>query len=360
MRIEEIKLGNLAEFLSSVKFRQFKELPITEHRALSQIINPRGNPDDIVLIIAYDDNDQLLGYVGALPDIIIGSQKVAWNSCWYAHPLNGRTIALPLFYLFIKRWKGRIVMQDLTEHTTAIMHTLPYFDFIRKIKGSRVFFRFYFAELYPKKYIKSLLNGIDFLLNCAVFIQQLAWKIINPPLKNMTLTEVKEIDPQLENFITKHNKNELSQRGKKELEWIINYPWVVQKTDNNHNLIKKYYFSSVANSFSITPYKIIENQELIGFILIKERNRHITIPYVYFKEYNTLKIHNLLMRYLIKYKSLSLTWYNHRLCDHSKHSLFPGIYRTKIHKELVISKELTDLVTDNFEVQDGDGDVAFT
>jgi hypothetical protein len=322
--------------------------------------NPRGNSEDIVLIVAFDDQEQIIGYVGALPDLLHNSQKIAWNSCWYAHPTKGKTIALPLFYQFIKRWKGQILMQELTGHTNTIVGKLPYFDFIRKAQGSRVFFRFYLADLFQKKYIGKLLIVLDFMLNSFISARQFIWKLMNPLPEKISLIPIKEIDPILEAFIMDNNKNELCRRGKAELEWIIKYPWVLTKDETNKNIANTYFFSSVAGSFSITPYEIIDNGTLIGFVLLKQRNQHFSLPYVYFEDAYKPKIQRVLMHYFINNKSRSLTWYNQKLGGHSGKTAFPGIFRKKIEKEMVLSKELTGLITDRIEIQDGDGDAVFT
>ena len=82
----EIRLLNkqlLSEFINSREYQKLKHLPISKHRAISHIKNPRANDTDILLLLAFQ-NKQLVGYLGVLPEQIINNNKVekwGWLSC---------------------------------------------------------------------------------------------------------------------------------------------------------------------------------------------------------------------------------------------------------------------------------------
>jgi hypothetical protein len=365
MHIEEISIGQLAEFVYSQKFKQFNELPITVHRALSQTKNPRVSKNDIVLIIAYNDNNEILGYVGALPDLINGTKKVAWNSCWYANTALNKTIALPLFLQFMKNWRGKILMQDLTVHTGKIIRKLPYFSFVKQMKGVRLFFRFYLTDFLCNKYpvfrnIRIFLIISDLFLNSITIIRSSLWKLFNPYPKSISIVESGQIDKQLEIFIRQKNREELCRRGKKELEWILNNPWVVKKTKANEDLLTRYYFSSVASSFSYIGLKFSKKEELLSFMMLKERDGHYEIPYCYFDEKDKTIVFLTLMHYLIKKDARSFTYFNVKMSDFHRIISSPYVFYKKLYRELMVSKELLPFINEKHEIQDGDGDVAFT
>ena len=68
---EIIKLNKLelSIYIKSERFLNAPVLPISEHRALSQIKNPKALKDDVLLLLTYD-NEKLIGYLGILPDDI--------------------------------------------------------------------------------------------------------------------------------------------------------------------------------------------------------------------------------------------------------------------------------------------------
>ena len=365
MQIKEIKISDLQDFIESEIFTNSKEIPITPHRAISQINNPRADTNDVVLITAYNENNDLIGYVGALPDEIYCKHKIAWNSCWYVNNTLGKTIALPLFLQFVKKWNGKILLRDLTDHTRKIIQSLPYFEVVRVEYRTRYYTRFYLTDLFAKKwpslaFLKIPLKFTDILLNSYIILRQYVWVKSHVIPKSIRSELVSQIDKQMSNFLQLHNKNELIQRGKDELDWIVNYPWVIEKTNNNESLIGKYYFSSVDKSFNFFRLKILNENELIGFLIIKERDRHFEIPYAYFDDNYLKDISVCLIKFMYSKKVRSLNVVNIKLKKSLKEIKLPYIYSHSKIQELFASKELLRIVGKDFELQDGDGDVAFT
>ncbi len=69
MEIKAFTVADLKTALVSEDFWLTETLPITKHRALSYSRNPRAEEDDLVLLVAYQDN-RVIGYLGILPDKI--------------------------------------------------------------------------------------------------------------------------------------------------------------------------------------------------------------------------------------------------------------------------------------------------
>ena len=85
MEIKAFTVADLKTALISEDFWLTKTLPITKHRALSYCRNPRADADDPVLLVAYRD-DQVIGYLGILPDIIFANDvgyKMGWLTSWW-------------------------------------------------------------------------------------------------------------------------------------------------------------------------------------------------------------------------------------------------------------------------------------
>ena len=74
----DIRLLNkkhLNEYINSDIFADQDNIPISKHRALSHFNNPRLDEDDIILLLAYE-NDRMIGYLGVLPDKIFFSNNL--------------------------------------------------------------------------------------------------------------------------------------------------------------------------------------------------------------------------------------------------------------------------------------------
>ena len=67
MEIVALNKTALLEYVNSTVFKAEENLPISEHRAVSHANNPRANVNDVLLFLA-KEGDELIGYMGILPD----------------------------------------------------------------------------------------------------------------------------------------------------------------------------------------------------------------------------------------------------------------------------------------------------
>jgi hypothetical protein len=94
MKIREITVGELPDFVRSEEYALLKPKPITLSRALSQFKNPQARPEDVALVFA-SENHTLLAFAGILPHAAKGSEELVFsNSGWWVHPELGRKLGL--------------------------------------------------------------------------------------------------------------------------------------------------------------------------------------------------------------------------------------------------------------------------
>lgn len=364
MRIQQIRVKELLDYVNSVEFAQLDEIPITKLRAASQALNPRAGPNDIVLTVAYNNENRVIGYVGALPDVINGSVKVAWNSCWYSDPKEGGTIALPLFLQFVKDYRGKVLFQDLTPHTTKILKSLPNsFSFIKQKPGIKLFFRACLADIIPQKirwtkHARWGFKGLDTVLNLFVgFRLKMAMKKAN----NDILTErMAIIDKEAAAFIEKHNSKELTQRGAIELNWILQNQWVEEGAKVDNTAGGSYHFTYRVKKFQYHVLKMRKGNPLVGVVILRQRNAHIETSYVYAKERFFIEITQQILAYAAKLKCSTFTTFQPGILQALEEIKFPVLHQRKQNREIVVGNKLLDEVGKNQVVQDGDGDVVFT
>ena len=81
MKISSYRIADLRRLLEDPVFWGQEVLPISKHRLVSHINNPRANEDDIVLLTAHEDGN-VEAYIGILPDLCFTSdgktQKFGW------------------------------------------------------------------------------------------------------------------------------------------------------------------------------------------------------------------------------------------------------------------------------------------
>lgn len=365
MQIAEIKVADLPGFVSSNHWQQLAPKPLTILRAISQSLNPRANPDDIALIIAHENNT-LVGLVGLLPDLINGQddQKVSSNTCWWVDPEKGKQLAIPLFLRAFALCNQRMFMTDCTPHTLSILKKTNWFDFPDVAPGIRGFLKFNLNEIFPAKLpsirrLKPLLKLADQTLNFLLLPYQKLQKfsILN---KVEEVEYLDSIDPELQVFIENNSQNEFSRRSGKELEWILNFPWIKGKNDCESVAPVDYPFSYIVENFEQYLVKITASGQTIGLLQISVRDGHLKVPYSWFQEKDANCVLQVIYLQALLKNAVALTVFSPRLIAAMDSVSHPFIFRKKIKRLIAVSKHLAGLYNKYPEIQDGDGDIVFT
>jgi hypothetical protein len=387
MQIREIKIGELADFVHSDLWQQLQPKPITPQRAISQSLNPRAHAEEISLIIAFEEN-RLIALVGILPNYIHGQedQKAASNTCWWADADKGRQIAFPLLMKAFALCQERMFMTDLTPHTLSILEKTGRFDFPVIPYGIRGFLKFNLHEVLPVKIpslqkIRPLLrfldNSMNVLLSPFRIINKTKFKVRNIMTEPQTGQAVfnrsshlmkKEIkinipnslNEELHAFIEEHSRDEFIRHSGKELEWIVNYPWITTKDHHLSSLRIDYPFSHLVNSFEQYFLHFSVSGKTLGLLLISIRDGHMKVPYAYFDKSDAPLILKEIYRQALLKEAVTLTLFLPELANEMRSGAHPFIFRKQIKRLAAVSKPLSALFGQYPRLQDGDGDVVFT
>ncbi len=360
MQLREIKISELNEFVHSELYKQSLNIPITKQRVISQIKNPRANKNNIALIIAINKENQIVGFIGALPDSFGKNLEIDfyWNSCWWIDQKKGKKTAIPLLLKFLKVCDNKVMLRDMTDKTRQIISRLNKFETIKDLKGFRYFIKLNSAEILPKRkkifvIVKPILLLIDYLVNFSLKIKNKSFR----KTENIQVKYLNSVDDETEIFLNKLNKKELFKRGKDELNWILNYPWVIQGNKKNTQF---YYFSETAKKFENYLVKIYKKEQLIGVLLLNNHDGLVKIPYIYFKQKDVNLIVQFIYQFLEEQKAISLLTFNKSINKAIQNNKNPFWKINEHNKEFVVSKSLAKYVESEFNFQDGEGDYVFT
>jgi len=365
MLIKEIMVAELPDFVNSNLWQQLNPKPITDLRAISQFHNPRANPNDIALIIAYE-NQLLIGLVGIFPNLINGQtgQTAYSNTCWWAHPQKGKQIAIPLFLKAFALCGQRMFMTDCTPHTLGILEKTNWFEFPDTTTGIRGFLKFNLHEIIPSKLpstriLTPLLKMFDQTFN---FILSPYRKAFRFKLKRNILTVelLKSLNEELYTFINNHSQNEFIRSSGKELEWIIQFPWIKTKNVDQSLTPFEYPFSYIVESFEQYFVKITSSDLTIGLLFISIRDGHMKVPYAYFNEKDAHQVLQVIYQQALLKNVVTLTVFCPQLVDVMASVPHPFLFRKRIKRLMAISKQLAAAYLQYPRMQDGDGDVVFT
>lgn len=358
MIIREITVGELPGFVTSEEYRRLEPKPVTEERAVSQFHNPRANPADTALVYAVEGDD-LLGFVGLLPDFIQGNPLLpaSSNTGWWVHPEKGRSVAMLLFARAFQRCNRRMFLTDATLRSKEILQRTGWFHFSEPVEGVKVILRFYFGNFLRKRSASRLLVDMadlaDLLLNGLLSF----WPRRFPGAEAFQVTEACAKDEKVAQFIRQHNQNELVARGARELEWILQYPWL-QTGDPSGTV--HYPFSHYTKSFRQQLLAVTRSGRLEGVALLSVRDNHASLPCFYALPETRSRVQAVLLQYLLAQKADSLTVFHPAWVSFLKTSKIKALYRKKLVRYSAVSGELLPLREKFPVLQDGDGDVIFT
>lgn len=347
----------LKDFVLSGNFEKFQFLPITKHRALSQIKNPKAEENDVLLTLAFE-NESLAGYLGAYPDeISIDDKKIktAWLSTLYVNEnFRGKKIAQLLLQRVFDEYHNKITITEFTKEAESLYNKLNQFQYVEPKRGKRFYFRSDLAYFIPEKKPKlSFMNPAfrmaDSTFNGIISVPRAFGKKQKIPFEILP-----KIDGESEEFLQKFDAN----RSAEEINLIIENPWVLPRKTTE----KKYLFSSYAKKFEYFWIKIYDQQKKLRCCaLLLVRDGHLKIPYL-FSEIGIEDFSSFLKLFIKKQKIKTLTSYHLELNAKLSSKQFPKLYQKDFERRYLFHQELVKALPENFQLnlQDGDGDSIFT
>jgi GNAT superfamily N-acetyltransferase len=360
--------ADLASLIRSDRYRQSPQVPITQHRALSQLQNPRLEAGDILLICAWEGQD-LRGYLGVLPDRAYGPasdqpHKVGWlSSLWVSPHARGQGLGVALIEQAWSHWGPTLLAGDYVPFTKKLYDRSGHFlaqPYLRD--GLRLYLRADLATLLPPKHpyfarAKGLLRGIDAAMNVVIAWQQRlkGWGQQVP-----TYQRAERVDEEAQAFIEARQGQELFRRGAKELNWMMTYPWVLTQRPASAPA-GHYHFSSVADSFQYHFIKLRDaNGQLTACLLLLERDQTLQIPYLY-QDDCLEAVGQFLGHWMVSRRVKTFTTYHPALGPWLKQAASPAWLKRRFQCAYVVARGLSALVVERGgDMQDGDGDLGFT
>lgn len=358
IHLKTLNKKELENFVSSGDFQKHDFFPITAHRATSQIRNLKANNDQILLILAFDD-DKLAGYLGCLPDYFeINDEKIryAWLSTLFiSDKFRGKKIAQALLNKAFEEYTGNIAITEFTKEAESLYNKTGVFKYIMPKTGKRYYFRTDFETIIPSK--KQKTKSLQPLFKITDSITNSFISMKNSFLKKLSFhfEILDKIDSESENFISKFQSN----RTVDEINWAIENSWVLEGKTKE----KKYLFSSYSESFRYFWVKIYDkNRTLKIGSLLMIRDNHLKIPYIFAKT-DVEQLVDFLAYFIVENKVKMMTSYHAELnLKINSHKIFPKIYQRNIERRYMFHKNFFNNLPENFNpnFQDGDGDCLMT
>lgn len=363
MDIQVLSNSELITFIESEQYNQLLDVPITRLRAISQVNNPNADANDPALILAFNEDQEMIAYVGCLPEqlAIAPKEKVCWNSCWWVHPTKGSGASMPVFYKAIELWEAKIMFDDLPARSVSILKHLKFVHF-EKIEGMKAMLHSKLSQIITNRFpklqsLKSSFQLIDKVIDLLLYPYYYT-REKGVEQSNLNIELISRVDDEANTFVKENSSQQLIQRNASELNWILDFPWLT--TGENQTKDKRYYFSSYAESFKSHLFKIKENNEMVAFVFLSERDGVFTLPYFYCLEPYKAEVYNCIVKLLLLLKANTFVCYQPAIVELMKRYSFPFIYTKAVSKTVGIPNSLKTYFDQTPLLQDGDGDIVFT
>jgi GNAT superfamily N-acetyltransferase len=358
----------LLDFINSDDFKNLDNYPITKHRALSHINNPRAGVDDKILYITYHNN-KIVGYRLIMVDEIIienKKEKIGWYSCVWVNPnYRGKGIAKQLVQQSLKDWDNKIIFQGPVAASQNLYYSTGVFN-KASLSGFRGYCRFDSAtiiknkvpNLKPVLFLFKIMDAVFNLFGDAVLKSKLSSNKLNKELTEV-LTEV---DEATNTFITSNNQNNLFNRDKTDINWILKYPWILEQ-DHIDEVSKKYYFSSIAKKFEYINVKFFnENKQVEGFVIYQIREKHLSIQFASFKTEQIEQIAAMTKELIKTHQINFFSTFDKDLTNYFNNNNSPFLFQKTVLRDYFYSKNFDHYFNENPKLtfEAGDGDMIFT
>lgn len=344
-------------------------LPVSWQRVASHVRNPRADEDDVVLLVAYDEDDNVVSYLGILPDYVFlpdGRRKFGWMTTWWVDPQTDGATSVLLLIKAISLYANRLGVSHYSKRaervyaalgdrfTTIVPRTVSLFDL-----------RPDFAAICARRVTRAgpVLFACRWLtrLSDAWFtLRGWLWqRSRRDALSGLRFEYVGSLAGRSREFLERFDRSrELFRRDADELEWILTHKWslVTPLNDMNHG---RYQFSGNtrrADYFPLHIYRV--DGSLGGLLILSIRDDMLKVPYAFVEEDLRDAAGLLICLHAQALQARTLLLVDKKLAGAVRRQAYPA-FRVKTYPRNSLST-LKEPLPEEIDLQDGDGDSAFT
>lgn len=362
--IRKFNKFTLNDYLNSEEYRKSDIWPISFHRAKSHCNNPRIEKDDVILAIA-EVEGKIAGYRTVMADTVFNGKeaiKIGWSSGTWVDPEYRRMgLATELFEEMNSSWNDRLVNTNFVLASKKVFEKTGVFDSYFSSIGCRFHMKSDLADILPSRF--PITKGLSKILPTADnFFNHYILPFITEPGMKSRLSYNMVLKTRLnEEEVALLFNNTLTARGVRELNWILDFPWVKQVGEIDDAVLDKYFFSAAADFFRQYFCLIFKNENLVAIVMITLKNKQMKVPYFYSADADLALIADLIFTEAWKNSISYIDIYNERLVKEMKLKTAYFAFSKSRDRSYMVSKSLIDKFPEptTISIPDGEGDVVF-
>jgi hypothetical protein len=367
-RIDKYYKKDIPSLLNDNNIWHHHFLASSKNRLYSLFKNPDASSDDLVLLLAYL-NDELVGYMGIYINNIKIDQdieKIGWLSTWWVHPkTKGTGIGLDIFNTMYESNHGNIGISQFTDSAKRVYDKSGHFNDLINDVGYKSVLRSHLISFVPGRFPKAkmlspLLSVLDHFLNFFINIKlNFIKKRLLKKLSGYSIEYLITPDDETMEVIKKNSQSDISIYSKDYFDWLKAYNWIEKAPVAELTDKEKYLFSNYDDEFEISYLKINQKNKCIGFVVLQKRNYLSKVLFSYYdKDTHSEAISDIVKLQAVKQNTREIICFDTSICQNFKTSnvfLFHSLKK----KKSIISKKYIKADFSNNRMHYGDGDCAF-
>ncbi len=262
--------------------------PMPRSKALWLVSNSRIEDDEYCGVIGYEDK-KMISFIFMFPDLVNTStkeiKKVYWMISWWVHPKFKDTVLGTYIYNEAVTLSGKqILIKSYAENVNTFYEKQPFKVIASRLRHTLFFSldatmligRFKFLKTF--KFVLDRVDATTYLL-----VKWLNKSSFKKSTKKLSYDYMNQIDDETWKFIKPLCSNDLILKTKEYVNWQINNSQYMQ-TPLSNKFPYKALQTGISNNIHIHNLKVINENEIIGFITYVINFNELNVKYFLVKE----------------------------------------------------------------------------
>lgn len=235
---------------------------ISNARALALTQNPNARDSDPAIAVAYD-GAKAVGYTAVFADKWC-DELIFWGTTGYIDAsMRGRGVGTRLYSSMMQACNNQWFASDSAPTALTIS---------KKTGLGIYYFNRYYLSFSCSKSLKSTI--------LTKMVQRVNRKVLSHLNQSARLEITRYVDDQTYAFITQYAYKDLFHRSQEMLNWILQCPFKAS-APADLAAFSDYEFTTVLPQYNIYAFRILLNDKLIGFAMLRHNMDDLTLLYIY-------------------------------------------------------------------------------
>lgn len=255
---------------------------ISNARATALIHNPYAKDSTPAIAVAYDDNDQPVGYTAVFEDRWNG-QPIYWGTTGFIDAsMRGKGVGTRLYSTMMEACNNKWYASDSTPAALTIS---------KKTGLGIYYFNRYYLSFEHSTNLKARIK---------------AWMVGNANKKSLEkldssttrLEVISTIDDITYAFIQQHAGRDIFHRSQIMLNWMLQYPFIACAPEELASY-SEYLFTPSAAQYTLYAFRIMKEKKVIGFTMCRLDMGDLVLLYLYKDEEYANDVYASLVRHVL-------------------------------------------------------------